>query len=903
MRKQTIFPVEPLYVSGNLESGLTIGARGLAGKGNANQLVGWDVNVSGFEYKDVLAGKGVLVKHDPNKITLSVDTSVVELAIAAGSSGQYWRYDKTWAALNQAAVAGLTISDTPRFNGLGIGTAANPTVAILAKSPASGYALYSTKSDGSSIIFYLSESEALLGADIPLNLSGGNTGIQKISFNQPDGFIALKVPANLLSSQTITFPELTGFVTLNAAALTNGSIPFVSSGLITQNNSNLFWDDTNKIVKTKMIYLDNTSGYIDRRSQLTLSRTGNSAPPSGIDSTLYILTDSMGDGSSYLGYAGIYVKTFQRAGQPRGSMVGITISVAPSTENNPYTANLDATNLVLDNQGSVIGTEPLYIGEAGSPGVTPTAFNPEGYSFHNGIKTEDKLGTHISLSGSANIGVDTTGLTFVGVSPRPFKASSGTTSQFGNIYAIDSIGVGVSSPLASVHVQKAASVELRVEATTNNSAADINLYGKTSGGAVVRARFLSSNGGEVDIGAISNHQLALLTNNTERVLIGNTGAIKITSGVPSSLIYLNSGNVLAYASATNGQLLIGSTGANPVAATITGTSNRLSVANGAGSITLDIDASYVGQSSIATLGTITTGTWNGSIIGLAYGGSNANLTASNGGMVYSTGSALAILAGTAIAGLALVSGASTTPSWFAPTAGSVLFAGTGGILQQDNSNLFWDNTNKRLGIGTSAPIDVFHIVAESLKQEFLDMYSNTASSRHIWYFRRAGGTLASPATVGGNYNLGEFRFYAHNGTSFIEGTRITTVTSNTGTISSTSMPTLFSIAVTPDGSNSLVTRYAIDKDGNTVLNGSGKNVGIGASSWGTSADKVLGIFNGTEPTTSPIDMIQIYSVDLSAGNATLGLRTETAVVTETVTSDRTLSVRINGTTYKICLKS
>lgn len=81
------------------------------------------------------------------------------------------------------------------------------------------------------------------------------------------------------------------------------------------------------------------------------------------------------------------------------------------------------------------------------------------------------------------------------------------------------------------------------------------------------------------------------------------------------------------------------------------------------------------------------------------------------------------------------------------------------------------------------------------------------------------------------------------------------------------------------------------------------NVGLSVSAWGTSATKTLGIGNGTEPSTSPADMIQIYSVDLSAGNATLGLRTETAVVTEAVVSDRTLSVRINGTTYKICLKA
>ncbi|KKP89415.1 MAG: Outer membrane protein, hemagluttinin-like protein [Parcubacteria group bacterium GW2011_GWC1_36_108] len=37
------------------------------------------------------------------------------------------------------------------------------------------------------------------------------------------------------------------------------------------------------------------------------------------------------------------------------------------------------------------------------------------------------------------------------------------------------------------------------------------------------------------------------------------------------------------------------------------------------------------------------------------------------------------------------------------TAGSLVFAGASGIYSEDNDNLFWDNTNKRLGIGTITP--------------------------------------------------------------------------------------------------------------------------------------------------------------------------------------------------------
>ncbi len=52
---------------------------------------------------------------------------------------------------------------------------------------------------------------------------------------------------------------------------------------------------------------------------------------------------------------------------------------------------------------------------------------------------------------------------------------------------------------------------------------------------------------------------------------------------------------------------------------------------------------------------------------LASGGTNASLTASNGGIVYSTATTLAVLAGTATAGQLLRSGASAAPTWTTST--------------------------------------------------------------------------------------------------------------------------------------------------------------------------------------------------------------------------------------------
>src|SRR3990167_10115925 len=37
------------------------------------------------------------------------------------------------------------------------------------------------------------------------------------------------------------------------------------------------------------------------------------------------------------------------------------------------------------------------------------------------------------------------------------------------------------------------------------------------------------------------------------------------------------------------------------------------------------------------------------------------------------------------------------------TAGSVLFAGARDEIAQDNANVFWDDSTKRLGIGTATP--------------------------------------------------------------------------------------------------------------------------------------------------------------------------------------------------------
>jgi len=85
------------------------------------------------------------------------------------------------------------------------------------------------------------------------------------------------------------------------------------------------------------------------------------------------------------------------------------------------------------------------------------------------------------------------------------------------------------------------------------------------------------------------------------------------------------------------------------------------------------------QASSLTLG------WTGQL-GLTRGGTAASLTASNGGVVYSTASALAVLSGTATANKMLLSGSSTTPTWSTSTIPTSAGATADKHLKSDGTN-------------------------------------------------------------------------------------------------------------------------------------------------------------------------------------------------------------------------
>jgi len=110
---------------------------------------------------------------------------------------------------------------------------------------------------------------------------------------------------------------------------------------------------------------------------------------------------------------------------------------------------------------------------------------------------------------------------------------------------------------------------------------------------------------------------------------------------------------------TAGNGLTGGGTSGDVTINVAGTTNRISVTSDA----IDIASTYVGQSSITTLGTISTGTWQGTDVGVAHGGTGLSAVAKGSVLVANAADTFSVLSGVTDGDVLTYNSTTDTISW------------------------------------------------------------------------------------------------------------------------------------------------------------------------------------------------------------------------------------------------
>lgn len=96
---------------------------------------------------------------------------------------------------------------------------------------------------------------------------------------------------------------------------------------------------------------------------------------------------------------------------------------------------------------------------------------------------------------------------------------------------------------------------------------------------------------------------------------------------------------------------------------------------------------------------------------------------------------------------------STSLTLSAMTSGSIIFAGTSGLLSQDNSNLFWDNTNKRLGLFVTTPSTSIGLGGNSARTIAMERHTTANTAGNSLTLQAGGATSGATNKAGGKLIL------------------------------------------------------------------------------------------------------------------------------------------------------
>ena len=272
---------------------------------------------------------------------------------------------------------------------------------------------------------------------------------------------------------------------------------------------------------------------------------------------------------------------------------------------------------------------------------------------------------------------------------------------------------------------------------------------------------IGNNGGTYTPAAINSGTNITVANGSASITVNLSGVISPTLGGTG----VNNGSntlTLAGTLATSGAFasVFTMTGATNVTfptsgtlattagtvSSVSGTLNRITSTGGTTPV-IDISASYVGQSSITTLGTITTGVWQGTLVSPIYGGTGVN-----------NGSNTLTLAGTlatsgAFASTFTMTGATSvtfptsgTLATTAQLAGAVLLAPSGNQTITSN-DLYLSLGSFHSGSSSGGVNGNFTAYPTTAASGFIEVIANTNSSGNFGVVIIPTGAIAQTQTL------------------------------------------------------------------------------------------------------------------------------------------------------------
>ena len=287
-----------------------------------------------------------------------------------------------------------------------------------------------------------------------------------------------------------------------------------------------------------------------------------------------------------------------------------------------------------------------------------------------------------------------------------------------------------------------------------NNSSGINVVGNPGTNTLTVTAFQATTIQEGTVTLATNAQ-AIAGTDTANALTSSNLAAKLGTQTAHSLALFEGSNaaLVPLGVATNGQLPIGSTGADPVLATLTA-GTGISITNGAGSISIAINGGTVGETITGNSGgalSPTAGNWN--ILGtgsITTSGTGSTLTTQLTGL---TNHALQIGAGTATltqlgagtTGQVLQTNTGADPTWSTATYPSTTTIND--ILYSSSNNVVGQITAGNNGVLISSTTGVPSWLADGTTGQIL---TATTGSPPSWASPATSGTVTSVSVVSAN---------------------------------------------------------------------------------------------------------------------------------------------------------